>query len=306
MRPEVMQTMIDMVDKYVRIEEFNKLLKECVYEKGSEQTGWGEITRYAHLMLGGSSPHLDRTAAITEMIMLAADIADDLQDQDNKDKLWMQYRQEYVINGVLALLMGAVAESAELTNGKGGPVTLTREISRILLESLNGQFADLEQNVTTEQQYIAMVYQKSGSLIHLACYMGYAELGLDSKAAGTMKEIAYYSGIIAQLENDLKDLLRFDMKNDILRKKRTLPILYLLSAEESFPYMKQYYEGKLTQSDLLAKKQECIDYINDSGCMEYSKIIQTLHRQKAAELLESLTTVSPWREKFQQVTLITA
>ncbi|CAK4820332.1 unnamed protein product [Aphanomyces euteiches] len=117
-----------------------------------------------------------------------------------------------------------------------------------------------------------------------------------------MNELAYCIGAIAQIENDIQDILRFDLKNDLLHKKKTLPTLFLLAEpDEEFPFIQQYYEDKLSMEEILEKKQVCIQYIQDSGCIEYSKVIQRLLIQQAELLLSSVNAKSPWKEKFAEL-----
>ncbi|HEY0828820.1 MAG TPA: hypothetical protein VGE40_12040, partial [Bacilli bacterium] len=146
--------------------------------------------------------------------------------------------------------------------------------------------------------------EKSGSLIRLACYLGYAGVSAFSdETLGLLNELAKDIGVIAQIENDLKDLLRFDVKNDLLNKKRTLPVFYMLAIDdEEFLIIKQYYDGVLSRDELLKLKRECMQYFQDSGCIEYSRIIQTLYINHAEEIFNSLETFAPWNERFKEIT----
>jgi len=295
-----------LVDRNVGVAGFNDLLKRFIRDKMAERARWAEMTVAVHRMLGGASPEIYRQAAAVEAVILALDIADDLQDRDNVEKSWMQCKPEYALNAVLALMAGTFGEIAAWqseSTGKTAPDA--SEIGRIIMRSVNGQYKDLAQSVETEEDYIAMVREKSGSLIRLAFYTGYASVPVDPTVAESLNAIADHVGIIAQLENDLKDLLRFDLKNDLLNKKRTLPILFLLSdPDENFPLIRQYYEGSVSRGQFLQQKQACVDYIQNSGCVEYTRVIQTLFADKANELLESIPARSPWKETFRRLALL--
>ena len=39
--------------------------------------------------------------------------------------------------------------------------------------------------------------------------------------------------------------------------------------------------------------------IQDSGCMEYARIVQSVCIQKAEEIYENLQAISPWKERFK-------
>jgi competence protein ComQ len=294
-----------IVDEYVEVTAFSALLKSFIAVKAAENTRWSDITLYVHYMFAGNSPNIDRLAALTEMMILALDIMDDLQDQDHTDMPWMTSPQGHALNAVVALLMTVIGEAARLEGVRGeGIPPFVHEVSRILMKALDGQYRDLGDSIVTEADYMVMIQEKSGSLIRLACYMGYGSSSILTKDIETMNELAYCIGAIAQIENDIKDVLGFDLKNDLLQKKRTLPILFLLfEPDEDFPIIQQFYAGKLTQQQFLTRKKECIQYIIDSGCIEYAKVIQQLLINKAECLLNSVEGISPWKEKFADVTL---
>jgi competence protein ComQ len=148
-----------------------------------------------------------------------------------------------------------------------------------------------------------MVQEKSGSLIKLACYMGYASLDVPSLTLQHIEGLADYAGLIHQIQNDMKDLNEFDNKSDLFLKKRTLPILYLLESEDtSFPLLKPFYQGRIQLDEFIKNKEEWLTYIDKSGCIEYSKIVQSICITKAEEIYEELQAVAPWKEKFRDLT----
>ncbi|MCD9024162.1 polyprenyl synthetase family protein [Cohnella silvisoli] len=295
----VLEDMLHRVDKHFQDEELKKMLKECIQEKTDENSRWSSMTIYTHYMLGGTSPFIERIAALTEMIILSLDIVDDLQDQDNFSKPWMKCPQSHALNAVLSMLAIFMAEIGEVGHSR-----IPNEIGKLLARSVEGQHKDVSQSVNTEADYFDMVQSKSGSLIRLACFMGYSLIdGLDRETADRINELADCIGVIAQIGNDVNDLLRYDVKNDLLQKKRTLPIIFLLAdSNEEFPPIEQFYVGQMNADEFLQMKTECMQYIQDSGCIEYSKVIQILYTNKAEELFQAIPAVSPWKEKFKEIT----
>lgn len=301
----IVEEMNRIVDDYFHVTDLNELLKVCIQEKVMEKSIWSDITISCHLMLGGSSPSINRIAANMELIILALDMIDDLQDRDNPDKPWMTCPHEFTLNAIIAFLMASVSELSKISELNRDIMNpLMGEISHLITTSINGQQRDLNDSIVSEADYITMIQEKSGSLMRLACYLGYAGVGTFSdETLELLNELAKDIGVIAQIENDLKDLLRFDLKNDLLNKKRTLPIFYMLAIdEEEFLVIKQYYEGVLSRDELLKLKRECMQYFQDSGCIEYSRIIQTLYINHAEEIFNSLETFAPWNERFKEIT----
>lgn len=295
----VTQDMLRMVEDHFQQDDLKKMLRTFVLEKAGEGTLWSAITRCTHHMLGGVSPHIEKSAALIEMIMLLLDIVDDLQDRDNMEKSWMQREQAAVLNAVLAFQAMVFAELDQIGSG------LTGEVCRHLARAIDGQHADVTQAVQNEEDYIAMVRQKSGSLMRLACMMGYSLVdGLPRETIDCLDDLAECAGVVAQIDNDVRDLLRYDVKNDLLHKKRTLPILFMLEdSMEEFPAIAQYYEGEMTSEEFLLRKVACMQYIRDCGCIEYAQVIRTLFADRADELLEAIPGVSPWKEQFKKAVL---
>ena len=289
MENAVLTGMEELIGRLTPIPEFGALLKQFAADKAGERAVWGDLTKQVHSMLGGSSPLIGRLAALTELIVLALDIADDLQDQDNQTKSWMQCPPELALNAVLAFLAGASGELERMqTERTDEQLPSPGIISQMIMRAVNGQYKDLTGEAENEEAYIGMVQEKSGSLVRLACYMGSAGLLSSEKQVAALNEFADCAGIANQLENDIRDLQRFDLKNDLLYKKKTLPVLFLLADEDGFPAIRQYYEGNISREQFLQHKQTCIDYIRASGCIEYTEAVKQLYARQAEEALETL------------------
>src|SRR5690242_11485817 len=91
-----------MIDEFFTEEDLKKVLRSFVHDKMNEGSNWSNITRYTHYMLGGSYPQIDCCADLTELTLLALDIIDDLQDQDNKEKPWMIGPVEVSLNAIIS------------------------------------------------------------------------------------------------------------------------------------------------------------------------------------------------------------
>ncbi|MBP1966390.1 polyprenyl synthetase family protein [Paenibacillus aceris] len=291
--------MIRLVDEYIEVKDLNELLKSFIADKEKENGAWAKVTLCTHYMMGGNSPHIERYAALSELVNLILDIVDDLQDQDQDDKPWMKCSQAEALNAVLALLMGFIGELGHL---QVKPEWLV-EVTKIIARSINGQHKDVVNAAISVDDYLVMTQEKSGSLFRLACFMGYVTAESSRETIEQLHELADCIGLIHQIQNDMRDIVRYDVKNDLYGKKRTLPILYLLSVEdEAFASLKAYYEGEITSDVLLHDKEGFLQTINDSGCLEYGRVVQAVCIQKAEEIYENLQAVSPWKERFREVT----
>ncbi|MDR6554622.1 polyprenyl synthetase family protein [Paenibacillus qinlingensis] len=295
---DIQQHMARMIDDYMFDEDLKILLKSCLSDSETSSLSWSKVTLCTHAMLGGNSPDIHRRAALTELVVLILDIIDDMQDQDSDSKPWMRVDTASALNAVLALIMGVVGELGRL-NASGAMLV---EISKIVARSINGQHKDVTNVVSTVDDYLWMTQEKSGSLFRLACFMGYTHTGCAEQTVEQLHQLADCVGLLHQIQNDVRDLVRYDEKSDLMAQKRTLPILYLLSMEEeSFSPVKAYYKGEITAERFAEKEDEVKALIEDSGCLEYARIVQTVCVQKAEELWGELQALSPWKEEFRML-----
>lgn len=291
--------MFRMIDEYGYDPDFNALLKSFMKDKEHEDGLWSQLTLCTHHMMGGRFPHIHRLAAATELMMLTLDIVDDVQDQDHRSKPWMQCPEAISLNAVLAFLMGILGELGKLQMDHAVLV----EISTIIARAVNGQQRDVTNRIVDADDYLAMTQEKSGSLFRFACFMGYSSAGCSKEAIQLIEDLADCIGLIHQIQNDMRDFMRWDMKNDLLSRKRTLPALYLLSIEDpAFAPFKSYYDGHILTDEFLREKDKLVQIINDSGCMEYTRIVQSVCIQKAEEMFDQLPALAPWKQRFKELT----
>ncbi|NQX62942.1 polyprenyl synthetase family protein [Paenibacillus qinlingensis] len=296
---DIQQHMARMMDDYMFDEDLKTLLRSCMSDNETSSLSWAKVTLCTHAMLGGGSPDIYRRAALTELVVLILDIVDDLQDQDSDSKPWMRVDTASALNAVLALMIGVIGELGRM-NASG---TMLVEISKIIARSINGQHKDVMNAVSTVDDYLWMTQEKSGSLFRLACFLGYADTASTEGTIDQLHQIADCVGLLHQIQNDVRDLVRYDEKSDLMAKKRTLPILYLLSIEdEEFSPVKAYYRGEMS-AVLFAEKEDVVkQLIQDSGCLEYARIVQSVCTQKAEEIWADLPALSPWKEEFRSLT----
>ncbi|MDF2924876.1 MAG: hypothetical protein K0R57_3790 [Paenibacillaceae bacterium] len=295
MNEALIDDMSRLIDDYFTEPDLNRYLKVFLREKQEEGTRWAEITRCTHHVLGGNSPLIDKNAALTEMMILAIDIVDDIQDQDNHSKPWMLCPIGHALNAVCSFLVAFIAEV---------PAATAQSAGRLLALSVNGQQKDLNGSIATEADYMEMIHKKSGSLLRFACQMGMSLVPeLPKDIAAQLDELAECIGVAAQLDNDLKDLSKMESKSDLMCKKRTLPILFMLrDGLAEFPYINQYYDGELTAEQFFSRKAELLEYVEASGCIEYTRIVQSLYIERAEELLDALPFSSEGKQQFKNIT----
>lgn len=303
--PDNLNSMIDnvslelfkIIDSHFYEDSLNRMVRSFVHYKQTESTIWSELTLYSYYMLGGSSPDIYHAAAQTVLIILSLDIFDDLQDQDNFEPPWMQCGPAAAMNCASGLLVAAIAGSL------GKPLDST--VLKLLAAAHNGQHKDIQNAISTEEEYLQLVAEKSASLISLAVHMGYQLIeNANETTARKLAECSQHIGIAAQLQNDVKNLMLIQERNDIVQRKKTLATLYLYDlSKEAFPMLSNYYDGVCGMDELVSQEKQLVDFIAASGVSEYISAVQSLYLQQADHILRTIPALQPWALRFRSITI---
>lgn len=221
-----------------------------------------------------------KVAAAIELLILSFDIIDDLQDKDS-DYSWSK-TPELSLNVALAMLVMASKIIRETSfEHKNRAIQILEEYA---LGSINGQQLDLLNNCRDEQSYLQMIEQKSGSLTALSCLIG--EVLAKGEISSQVKEYSKYIGIIQQIKNDIQGLKTWGRKNDLLNKRYSLPIIYLLSQKNDVSNsVKNYYNDDIVAVlDNNATENE----LTNGGAIRYAITIKNVYKFKALSYLENV------------------
>jgi competence protein ComQ len=269
----------------------------CMVDKQLESLFFGKMTVLHYRMFGGKDDHIYRAAAAVELMILGLDIIDDLQDQDNKGKVWNQLDPAITLNIALGLL--TLSQNMLLTSSF--PLAWSHEATQVMcqqtLTAINGQTTDIRNSIENEDDYIRMVGHKSAALLVTACMIG--ALLATGEQNHLVRSYAVELGIAAQIKNDIRDLVNWENKNDFLNRKKTLPTLFLLqSLSEEDGWVNQYFEGHLSLEDVINRKEEIELLIEKTGTLMYTSVRMRTHYYKYLELIAELNMEPYWREQM--------
>lgn len=295
----IAQQMRQAVENYICGDEQNSNALSFLEYKSQWPMHFGELAVLHYQMFGGQSNSIFQAAASVELMMLALDIIDDLQDQDQPTIPWNQLDQALSLNIAIGFLSLSVSLLAQASFEPTRKTQAVRYLSAQVLKAVNGQYADLLNRVYSEADYLEIVKQKSGSLVACACLVGTAlasESHLDSVA-----QYGEMIGVAAQIKNDIEDICRWDEKNDLIHKKKTLPALYLLqhSGLET-QVVRDYYQGKVIKETMFENKSKIMRFIENSGALEYSEVMMRVYQLQALELIKRLNVDQEWIVKLQK------
>ncbi|MBJ6361123.1 polyprenyl synthetase family protein [Paenibacillus sp. GCM10012307] len=290
----------ELVESYFHEPELRRLAKEFIAYKATESGVFGKLASLHCEMFGGSARQAEYAAAAAETMILALDIYDDLQDLDNDAVPWSQVPAALSLNVAIALQalsIEAVCRGAEGDDGRA--MLAMRLLNHGILKAVNGQHTDLRNEWATEEECLQMIADKSGALVAAVCLAGTA------LATGKYNEsVAAYGqalGVAAQLRNDIAGVERWDKRNDLLYRKRTLPLFYVLEEPgEKADMLRAYYDGALSRDDVLLHKQELMEFVQECGCIEYAQVHARIKEYEIEKVLAQMELEEHWKEQIRQ------
>lgn len=262
-------------------DELKTMLKRFKAEKVDTGYSFGKLCFWHYeAFVDCLNDDIYKVAAAIELLILSYDIIDDLQDKDS-DYIWSK-TPELALNVALAMLvMSSKAIHNTTFEHKNMALRLLQEYA---LRSISGQQLDVLNDCQDEQSYLQMIDQKSGSLTAMSCVIG--EALAKGEMTTEVEEYGKYIGIIQQIKNDIQGLKTWGSKNDLLNKKYSLPIIYLMSQNNSVSkYVINYYNKDIVT---FLDKNAIENELQNGGAIRYAITIKNLYKLKALNNLENV------------------
>lgn len=275
-------------------DELKLLLKSFLEEKAAVGFSFGKLCFWHYEAFSESiNEDIYKVAAAIELLILSFDIIDDLQDKDS-DYIW-NHTPELSLNVALAMLiMASKAINETSFEHKSAAIRL---LEKYALLSISGQQLDLLNICRDEESYVQMITQKSGSLTAMGCLIG--EVLAKGEITKEVEEYGKYIGIIQQIKNDIQSLKAWGPKNDLLNKRYSLPIIYLLSKKNdvSKSVASYYNDDIVTVLDNNATENE----LTNGGAIRYAITIKNVYKFKALNYLEKVAINKLGREYLEKL-----
>lgn len=155
-----------------------------------------------------------------------------------------------------------------------------------LLQIEKARKLDIEENI-----YFEIIRQKTASLIASCCACGAASVNCSDEVVEKMRLFGEYVGIAFQIKDDLFDYgsdtgIGKPTGIDIKEKKMTLPLIYALNNASS-ANKRRIINIVKNHNQNSSKVKEVIDYVTQSGGIEYTRKKMLEYRDKAIELLHT-------------------
>ncbi len=158
-----------------------------------------------------------------------------------------------------------------------------------------------------EEIYFEIIRQKTASLIASACASGSASVISEAAGIEQMRLFGEKIGMAFQIKDDLFDYGEADIGKprgiDIKERKMTLPLIYALNKASSSE--KRWVINVFKNHNKDQKKvKEVIQYVKQSGGMEYSISKMNYYRDEAFGILHSIPQ-NPARDSLEQLVRFT-
>jgi len=153
-----------------------------------------------------------------------------------------------------------------------------------LLQIEKARRLDIEEDI-----YFEIIKQKTASLIAASCCAGAAAVSEDKKIIEKMWLFGEKIGMAFQIKDDLFDYGESNIGKptgiDIKEKKMTLPLIYALKRAD-YSTKRKFIRYIKNDSENPNKVKEIIDYVKQSGGLEYATEKMHAYKSEAIEILD--------------------
>ncbi len=246
-----------------------------------------------------------RGASLIELLHTATLVHDDVVDDSN-------YRRGFFsINALwknkIAVLVGDFLLSrGMLLSIDHEDFNLLTIVSEAMREMSEGELMQMEKARRldiTEEVYLEIIQQKTASLITSCCKVGAASVDANSKIIQQMEVFGRNVGMAFQIKDDLFDYGADEIGKplgiDIKEKKMTLPLIHSLK-KASWLEKKRIIGIIKNQSHKPKKVQEVIEFVKNSGGIEYATSVMDDFHHKALDVLKVMEE-SIYRESLENL-----
>ena len=231
-----------------------------------------------------------RGASLIELLHTATLVHDDVVDDAN-------YRRGFFsINALwknkIAVLVGDYLLSRGLLlSVENNDFDMLKIVSTAVKEMSEGELLQMEKARRldiTEEVYYDVVRQKTASLIASCCATGASSVSADEATIEKMRLFGEKVGMAFQIKDDLFDFGTKEIGKplgiDIKEKKLTLPLIYALQAA-SWSKKRRIINIIKNHSHVSSKVQEVIEFVKQSGGIEYAIKVMQEFKDEALSLL---------------------
>ncbi|MEK3940471.1 polyprenyl synthetase family protein [Bacillus pumilus] len=276
---KIKQNMSDFIQHAVRQKDLQQLLLEFTDRKN--EFPFGQLAYKHYEAFGGQDKQaITQLAAGIELLILSADILDDIEDQDNDSYPWMNVDQGVAINASTYLY--TLSTQFIISIGENDS-QLIEKLFQLIKWSMEGQHEDLRHMHETEEECVEVLRKKSGSLTALSSVLGVYLA--TRKINSTVESYSIYYGVAEQISNDFFALL--SKTNGDFLKKQTLAFSYLQRGfNDASQELLTFFSGRLDESE--QKSFQLKQKLLEAGLTQYMVSMREIMLLKMRQGIEQL------------------
>lgn len=260
-------------------------------------------------LCGGITEATYRGAALVELLHTATLVHDDVVDNSYERRGFFSVNALWK-NKIAVLVGDFLLSKGLLLSINNGDFELLKIVSDAVKQMSEGELLQIEKARRLdidEAVYYEVIRQKTASLIASCCSCGAASAGASAEIVEKMRLFGEKVGIAFQIKDDLFDFGIDDvgkpLGNDIKEKKITLPLIYALNRASSSEKRRiiNLVKNHNEESD---KVSEVIDFVRNSGGLDYARSRMEAYQQEAFSILNDLPENNA-RNSLQQLVRFT-
>jgi len=230
-------------------------------------------------------------ASLVEIMHTATLVHDDVVDDADKRRgffsinaLWKNKIAVLIGDYLLSKVLLLAVETKEYT--------LLEHVSGAVKAMSEGELLQIEKARKldiTEEVYFEIIQQKTASLLETCCVVGAASAGGNEDDIDKFRMLGRHLGLAFQIKDDLFDFERVNLTGkpagiDIKEQKMTLPLIHAL--QEADDKTRLYIIRTIKKHhDRPKKVKEIVDFVRQSGGLEYARTKMMWHIDQAKAIL---------------------
>ncbi|MBK7874074.1 MAG: polyprenyl synthetase family protein [Saprospiraceae bacterium] len=256
-------------------------------------------------LCGGVTDSTYSAASLVELLHTATLVHDDVVDDSYERRGFFSINALWK-NKIAVLVGDYLLSQGLLLSLKHKEFRLLEIVSEAVKSMSEGELLQIEKARRLdirEDIYYEIIRQKTASLITSACSAGAASATKDETVIEQMRLFGEKIGIAFQIRDDLFDFGTDDVGKplgiDIKEKKLTLPLIYAL--ENATRDVKRNVMNNIRlHNNKPDKVREVIEFVQQSGGLEYAQEAMLRFRQEAFEILHTFPNV-PARQSLEDL-----
>ena len=234
-----------------------------------------------------------RAASLIELLHTATLVHDDVVDDSNERRGFFSVNALWK-NKIAVLVGDYLLSRGLLLSVDNNDFHLLKIVSNAVREMSEGELLQIEKARKLdieESVYFDIITKKTASLIASCCACGAASVTQDLDTIKKMRDFGENVGIAFQIKDDLFDYGSGEKIGkptgiDIKERKMTLPLIFALS-KASYMQKRKIINIIKNHNTNQKKVAEVIDFVNNSGGIQYAGKKMHEYKNKALGILES-------------------